>query len=84
VKYTVVEEMGDGRSYCVIERDDGSTFGQIVDLRYAKTQGELDAAVLAAADMADAIALATEELKSGQRLRPTLGEKRTVVKSVAN
>lgn len=45
--YEVKGQSDDGRVYVVVTLDDGSTFGQYIDLG---TQAEMDAQVLAAAE----------------------------------
>jgi len=68
MKYTVVEEQGDGRSYCVIEMDDGRTFGQMVDLRWVAGEAEADALALGAVSTATAIAKAIETRKNAPQV----------------
>lgn len=47
MRYTVKEKLDGGQAvYAVIEREDGSTYGQLVPLAGIKTQADLDARVL--------------------------------------
>lgn len=62
MKYTIIEECDDGRTHCLIERADGSTYGQLVDLRLCANAAEVDAAVLEACEVAEQIEQATQML----------------------
>ncbi|HEX5130244.1 MAG TPA: hypothetical protein VFV90_10885 [Usitatibacter sp.] len=77
MRYTIMEEMLDGRSYAVVERNDGTTFGQIVDLRGAADDAEVDARMAAAIDTADEIAKAIEARKTAPDVN-RVGTSRTI------
>jgi len=77
--YTIAQVQPDGRVYAVIERDDGSTFGQMVDARGAQTDSEIETAILAAVDTAEMIEVASVKLSQPPMdLTTKLGVRRDV------
>jgi hypothetical protein len=79
--YTIAEVQPDGRVYAVIERDDGTTFGQMVDARGIKDDAELDSCVRAAVNTAETVEEITERLLlSDAELRAKIGVRREIQK----
>jgi hypothetical protein len=76
MEYQVAEQLEDGRTYVVVTEDDGSTFGQIVDLRECETAEQQDEEVLKMITMARAAK--AEESKQGRRRVPVIGERRVL------
>ena len=77
--YTIAEVQPDGRVYAMIERDDGSTFGQAVDVRGAQSDAEIETAIRAAVDTAELIEIAITKLSQPPMdLSAKLGVRRAV------
>jgi hypothetical protein len=78
MKYSVVEVLQDGRSYARVEDDDGTRFGQVVDLRQCETVEERDDAVRIAVLTARAIRVALQKIETASTRGFTLDEERVV------